>query len=87
MDAGSYSHIAMTNMLTKTAQANGILYQFKRSGMGANDARAVQTSCEGVATVSFSVPCRYLHSPVGVVAKSDVESAVRLLIAMLEGDI
>jgi len=84
MDAGAYSHIALTEMLTKAAKERGIPCQFKRSNMGSNDARSIQTSCEGVATVSFSVPCRYLHSPVGVVAKSDVDAAARLVAAFLD---
>ncbi len=40
--------------------------------MGGNDARAIQTAVGGCKTCAVSVPCRYLHSPVSVVAKADV---------------
>lgn len=84
MDAGSYSHIGLTHLLVRLAEKHNIPYQFKRSAMGGNDARSIQTANDGVATVSFSVPCRYLHSPVGVVAKTDVLAACGLVCTFLD---
>ena len=54
--------------------ADGIEHQFKQTTMGGNDAGAIHLSREGVPTASISVPCRYLHSPVGVASKADIES-------------
>lgn len=72
LDRGSYSDPALTKKLYTLAQAAGILVQYKRTTMGGNDARAVQTAVGGCKTCAVSVPCRYLHSPVSVVAKADV---------------
>lgn len=72
LDRGSYSDPALTKKLYTMAQAAGISVQYKRTTMGGNDARAVQTAVGGCKTCAVSVPCRYLHSPVSVVAKSDV---------------
>lgn len=72
LDRGSYSDPALTKKLYAMAQAAGISVQYKRTTMGGNDARAVQTAVGGCKTCAVSVPCRYLHSPVSVVAKSDV---------------
>lgn len=72
LDRGSYSDPALTKKLYAMAQAAGISVQYKRTTMGGNDARAVQTAAGGCKTCAVSVPCRYLHSPVSVVAKADV---------------
>lgn len=72
LDRGSYSDPALTKKLYAMAQAAGISVQYKRTTMGGNDARAVQTAVGGCKTCAVSVPCRYLHSPVSVVAKADV---------------
>lgn len=63
LDRGSYSDPALTKKLYALAQAAGILVQYKRTTMGGNDARAVQTAVGGCKTCAVSVPCRYLHSP------------------------
>lgn len=50
------------------------MVQYKRTTMGGNDARAVQTAVGGCKTCAVSVPCRYLHSPVSVVSAADFEA-------------
>lgn len=52
--------------------------QYKKTTMGGNDAGAIHQTGTGVPTASVSVPCRYLHSPVGVCKKDDI-SAVKAL--------
>lgn len=51
-----------------------IPYQYKKTTRGGNDAGAVYISGGGIKTASLSVPCRYLHSPVGVAAISDIKA-------------
>jgi endoglucanase len=43
------------------------------------DANAIQLSRDGVAAALVSIPNRYMHSPVEVVALSDLEGAAKLL--------
>ena len=45
------------------------------------DARALQMGRGGVATGLVSIPLRYMHTPSEVVDLSDIENAVRLLVA------
>lgn len=75
LDRGSYSDPALTKKLYAMAQEAGVSVQYKRTTMGGNDARAVQTAVGGCRTCAVSVPCRYLHSPVSVIAKADYDAA------------
>lgn len=84
LDNGSYSDPFLTKKLYKMAQEAGIRVQYKRTTMGANDARAVQTAAGGCKTCAVSVPCRYLHSPVSVVAKADFEAQQQIAMLFLE---
>lgn len=53
------------------ANDKGIPVQYKQAVAGGNDAGAIHISKGGVRTLGVSVPCRYLHSAAGLIAKSD----------------
>jgi len=48
------------------------------------DANAIQMTRAGVKTGLLSIPNRYMHTPVEVVDKRDLESAVKLMIAFVK---
>ncbi len=48
------------------------------------DANVIQLSREGVATALVSIPCRYIHSPVEMIAVDDVDHSIDLLTAVAE---
>ena len=54
------------------------------SGSSGTNAWPVQVSREGVATAVLSIPERYMHTPVEVVNKKDLEDTARLLAAYVE---
>ncbi len=54
---------------------------------GSTDARAIQLTRSGVPTGGLVLPCRYVHSPSEMMDYGDVENAVELLTAMLNGPI
>jgi putative aminopeptidase FrvX len=78
-------------LLTETAEAEGIEYSISASGRGTStDADVLQISRSGIPTGLVSIPLRYMHSPVEMVDLGDVEAAVELLAAFaarLSGDI
>ena len=73
-DNGSYSDVFLTKRLYALAKQKNIAVQYKRTTAGGNDARVIQTAGQGVRTAALSVPCRYLHSPIGIISKSDFEA-------------
>ncbi len=74
------------DLLTATAAKEEIPVQLiglpRASG---TDANVMQVSRSGVATALVNLPLRYMHSPVEVLAFSDLEQAARLIAAPLYG--
>ncbi|HOL16826.1 MAG TPA: M42 family peptidase, partial [Bacillota bacterium] len=70
--------------LVHTAEAAGIPYQYRRFTGADTDAGAIALSREGVKAAVVSVPCRYIHSPHGVMRESDFHHTVALIRAWLQ---
>jgi endoglucanase len=68
----------LLNMIINVAEENNIAYQIKRTTMGGTDAGSIQRSGSGVKTAVISTPCRYIHSPISVMCKSDFEACLKL---------
>ncbi len=67
-------------MLCDTAQKQKIKYQMQSEPRGTGtDANAMQLSRGGCAAALVSVPNRYMHSPVELIALKDAENTVKLL--------
>ncbi len=69
----------------KVAEENGIPYQFRKSAIGATDAFNYHSAQGGTPVVNISVPCRYIHSPVSVADKRDIENMKLLVLKVIEG--
>ncbi len=84
LDSASRANNELINLIQKSANAHNIKYQFKASTAGGNDAGSICICDGGIKTASLSVPCRYIHSPVCVMNKSDFEDCKRLVRAFLK---
>ena len=72
----------MTNRMKDKARALGMDYQLEiMSGNTGTNAWGMQVSREGVATSIVSLPLRYMHTPVEVLDKADLEALGKLLAA------
>ena len=64
--------------------------QTKAMRTGGNEASSFQNEGSGSRAISVSTPCRYIHGPIGVVWKMDIESTVKairkILNAIQEGE-
>lgn len=83
MDRTCYCDKELVSFLFDVAVRNNIKVQYKQTTTGGNDAGQIQRTGTGVKTASISVPCRYIHSPVSVMSRSDFECVERLTIAAL----
>ena len=79
MDRSFIAHPGLVRLLVDTAEELGIPYQFKQPGVGGTDAGATHVSREGIPSVTVAVPCRYIHSPVSLLNRLDLENTVRLM--------
>jgi len=69
--------------IVKVAQDEKIPYQYRQSGMSGTDAGSYHIGREGIPCIGIAVPCRYIHSPVSVMHKSDFENLIRLVDAFI----
>ena len=83
MDRTCYCDRELVQYLYEVAVKNNIKVQYKQTTTGGNDAGQIQRTGTGVKTASISVPCRYIHSPVSVMSRSDYEAVERLTITAL----
>ena len=73
---------ALTGLARRTAEEEGLPLQFEvMAGTTGTDADEIAVSGCGVRTVLFSIPQRYMHTPVEVVDPADVESTAALIAA------
>jgi endoglucanase len=86
-DGYMLSHPGLKDLLIETAEANDIPYQLEVLAHGSTDAAAIQLSRGGVPAGCVSIACRYVHTPSEMVDMDDVENAVKLFLAVLEGPI
>ncbi|MBQ1554636.1 MAG: M42 family metallopeptidase [Clostridia bacterium] len=84
MDRTTIYDRGMLKMAQRVAQERGIAWQFKRGVTGGNDAGTIHNSRGGVRTAAVSLPCRYLHSPCGVIAESDLNAVCELVWGLAE---
>lgn len=72
---------AVFERLVAAAEAEGIPYQLEAEpGVTGTDARAIQVARGGIPSGLVSVPLRYMHTPTEVVALSDLQATVRLIV-------
>jgi putative aminopeptidase FrvX len=83
MDNRFIADRGLVRLLTETAEAHGIPYQFKQPGVGSTDAGAIHLSKAGVPAAALAVPCRYIHTPASLMSLSDLDHLVALMRATL----
>ena len=75
---------AVKDMFIATAKKNKIKYQIDVIEGGVTDGAAISMNRAGILTGVLSIPTRYIHSPTSVFSISDVESAVKLAVKIIE---
>lgn len=81
---GANINPALFDLIAATAEEQKIPVQFTGIPRATGtDANVMQISRGGVATALVKIPLRYMHTPVEVLALSDLENAVKLIVAVL----
>jgi endoglucanase len=82
LSRGSTLNPGLFELLHDTAERESIPFTVEAAGRNTGtDADAVHLSRAGVPTALVSIPMRYMHSPVELVALSDVHACARLIAA------
>ncbi len=85
LDSSSISNRELIDQFAAKGDEKGIKYQFSVLPRGGTDAGAMQRLRGGIKTVTLAIPTRYIHTVTEMVHKDDLQSAIDLLAAWLEG--
>lgn len=83
MDSSLICHPKLVEHFRAVAEQSKIKHQMEILPRGGTDAGALQRSREGSASITISVPTRYIHTVNELVMRSDVEGAIALLSSYL----
>lgn len=83
MDRTSIYHKKYIQSIVNVANTYNIPWQYRRTSFGGNDAGKFHLAKTGTPCVSIAVPCRYIHSPVSVLSKEDLDNTRELVIKYL----
>jgi endoglucanase len=82
---GTALHPKVFELLHEAGEEAEIPFTVESLGRGTGtDADAIHLTRAGIPTGLVSVPCRYMHSPVEMVAVDDVEAAAKLIAAFAQ---
>lgn len=84
MDKGTIYNKPLYNLSLEVCSKKNIPVQLKQSVTGSNDSGAIHCSRNGVRTIAISIPCRYLHTPAGIIYKSDYDAVNHLVSSLIE---
>ena len=84
MDGRTITNKYYLDALISMAENNSVPYQLKRTIAGGNDAGSIHLAAGGIDCASVSVPCRYLHSPVGVADINDIEAMLKFALTYIK---
>ncbi len=84
MDSSHIANPALLRHLRDLAEANEIPYQLEILPRGGTDAGPMQRSRGGAATVTLSVPTRYVHTVNEMADQGDIAATIQLLARFLE---
>jgi len=84
MDNSSIANRKLLEFAIEIAKKNEIPYQFKRTVTGGTDSGAITLTQSGVASITLSVPVRYIHAPWSIIHEKDFENYIKLAIAIVK---
>ncbi|AOY77238.1 M42 family metallopeptidase [Clostridium formicaceticum] len=84
MDQSSIYNKKYIDTIIDTARKYNIPWQYRKAAFGGNDAGRFHLAKGGTPCVSIAVPCRYIHSPISVLSKKDLEYTKDLVAKYIE---
>jgi putative aminopeptidase FrvX len=84
MDRRMLADRNLVNFISKIGKKRGIPHQFVVKKVGSTNAAAYQIARAGIKVAAISCPVRYIHSPMGIARKADIEAMVSLVAAIIE---
>ncbi len=74
----------LRDLVISVADKKKIPYHFSSISVGGTDGGKLHMDRSGVPTIVFGIPTRYIHSGAGILARSDFENAVKLVVEVVK---
>ena len=84
-DSSFIADVGLVSEIEKLAQTRNIPFQRTMLAAGGQDGAAAQQAAAGARDVGIVVGTRYIHTVTEMVSKSDLQAALDILVAYLEG--
>lgn len=84
-DSSFIADVGLVSEIEKLAQTRNIPFQRTMLAAGGQDGAAAQQAAAGARAVGIVVGTRYIHTVTEMVSKSDLQAALDILVAYLEG--
>jgi len=84
LDSSMIPSRRLVELCEKTAEEEGIPFQYSAMARGGTDAGRIHMHAVGVPSLVISVPTRYIHSHTSVLSLEDYENAVGLVAALVK---
>jgi len=84
-DSSFIADVGLVSEIEKLAEARNIPFQRTMLAAGGQDGAAAQQAAAGARAVGIVVGTRYIHTVTEMVSKSDLQAALDILVAYLEG--
>ena len=84
LDASFICHPKLVDHVRSIAESNKIAHQMEMLPRGGTDGAALQRARGGVASITLSVPTRYIHTVNEMVNEKDVDAAIALVARFIE---
>ncbi len=84
MDRSVIADREFVRLIAEVADTYHIPYQYKQTISGGTNAGRIQVNGTGVKVAVMAIPCRYIHTPVSVMDKSDFNHMLALAHKVLE---
>ena len=84
MDGSLICHPKLVEHFRKISERGNISHQMEILPRGGTDAGAMQRSRGGCASITLSLPTRYIHTVNEMIHQADVEAGIELLTSYLE---
>lgn len=83
-DSSMIPNLKLRDLVIDTTREQNIPFQFSVMERGGTDAGAIHITMQGVPSIVIAVPCRYIHSHVGIIHRDDYDNTVKLLVAVIK---
>ena len=84
MDSSQICHPALVDYCRDLAEEHNITHQMEVLPRGGTDGGAIQRTRGGIASITLSVPTRYIHTVNEMASIQDIENTIDLLVRFLE---